>query len=261
MDPIETIVKQIEQGIQHLNVDDVDHRVDRAPFEKRIADAFIRKGITYKKGSNRFTPEHWNLLNELAQKHKEPERTKVVKTWLQEKSYTFHDVKQTIKEYEADIPSEAKGDGRSFVGAVPALLVIASNMSSAGSSAAIAGKDHGKEVMSKLAPASPTPASTKSAQPASSGDSAKTADAEGLEDSQKSSDSEEEDIEVIKRPLTTDEMLQKLKLQGVVHGQDPKKVARVVDIESALKVQKVEFDLKLKKDEKIRLLYDAMCSV
>lgn len=261
---MDALIKQIEQGIQHLNVDSVDHRVDRAQFEKKIADCFSAKGITYKKGSDRFTPEHWKELNELAQKHQalpEPQLTKVVKTWLQEKDYTFHDVRQTIKENNADIPSGAKKDGRSFAGAVPALLAIASNMSSAGSSAAIAGKDHGKEVMSKLAPASPTPASAKSAQPASSGDSAQMGDAEGSKDSEESSDSEEEDIEVIERPLTTDEMLQRLKLHGVVHGQDPKKVARVVDIEKALMVQKVEFDPKLKKEEKTRLLYDAMCNV
>ena len=50
-------------------------------------------------------------------------------------------------------------------------------------------------------------------------------------------------------------MLQKLKLQGVVHGQDPKKVARVADLEKALNVQKkVEFDPKLKKEDSLPLV-------
>lgn len=250
------LLKQIEQGIKGLDVNDVDHRVDRAVFEKKIADWFNAKGIVYKKGSDRFTPAHWNQLNELAEKHQqlsEPELIKIVKNFLQENAYTFHDVRQTIKENKTDIPSGPKRDGRSFAGAVPALLAIASNVSSAGSADAMAVEDDGREVISKMTPSSPERTSRRSAQPASSNDSAQTEGSAQPEEPQ--------DIEVIERPLATDEMLQRLKLKGVVHGQDPKKPARVVDITNALKEHKVEHDAKLKRDDKIKLLYDIMYNV
>lgn len=260
---MDALLKQIDA----ISLDDVDvnQRVDRALVEKKVAEKFQAKGISYKKGSDRFTLEHWKELDELAQKHNKlspgEDVFDVVKPFFDKNGYSLLDVKQTAKANKADLPLGYKGDMRTWRGVVLALLAIASNKTSAGSSAAVAGKDHGTELMSELAPPSPTPASAKSAQPASSGDSAQTGDAEGSEDSTEESDSEDEDIEVIERPMTTDEMLQKLKVRGVVHGQDPKKVARVVDIEKALKVQKVEFDPKLKKEEKTRLLYDAMCSV
>ena len=127
---MDALLKQTEQGIKRLDVNDVDHRVDRAVVEKKIADCFNAKGIVYKKGSDRFTPEHWNQLNELAEKHQklpEHELIPIVKKFLQENGYTFHDVRQTLKENKADLPSGPKRDGRSFAGAVPALLAIAFN--------------------------------------------------------------------------------------------------------------------------------------
>ena len=252
---MDALLKQIEQGIKGLDVNDIDHRVDRAVFEKKIADCFSAKGIVYKKGSDRFTHEHWDQLNELAEEHKhlpEPQLINKVEKFLKKNGYTFHDVRQTNKERKADIPSGPKRDGRSFAGAVPALLAIASTQSSAGSASAMAVEDHGKEVMSKMTPSSPERISRRSAQPASSNESAQT---EGSAEP-----NETEDIEVIER-LSTDEMLQRLKLKGVVHGQDLTKPARVIDITNALKKQKVEFDAKLKKDEKIKLLYEHMCNV
>lgn len=107
--------------------------------------------------------------------------------------------------------------------------------------------------MSKMTPSSPERTSTRSAQPTSSNDSAQTEGSAEFDES--------EDIEEIERPLSPGEMLQRLKLKVVVHGQDPQKSARVVDITNALKEQKVEFDAKLKKDEKIKLLYEHMCNV
>ena len=260
--------------------------VHRDQVKKELAQNFSAANISFKRGPDKFSPEDWIQLHALLVRHKdlpEAKRGDIAANWLRDHGILFNDLKQTVKEHQGLVsPGDLNGmtkDRRTFAGLLCFLQLIAKSKSGSSSLGAVAAQDTDTEITSK-APATPKPAGMSSVQPSSSNDSTQTEDeydenerlmmSKALSTSKPASNGSVQasssnnraqadhggEIEKVERALTLDKILKRLKDLGVTHEQDPKKVARVIDIEKAMMELEISFNPKLDKRSKAQLLYD-----
>ena len=220
--------------------------VDRDQVEKQLAQKSSAANISFKRGPDKLSPEDWTQLHALLVRHKdlpEAKRGDITATWLRDHGISFNDLKQTVKKHQGLVsPGDVDGmtkDRRTFAGLLRFLQLIAKSKSGPRSLGAVAVHNKDTDITSK-GPATPKPAGKISVQHSSSSNSTQT----------------EDGYAEIERPLTLNTMLKRLKDLGVTHEQDPKKVARIIDIEKALKELEISFNPKLDKRSKAQLLYD-----